>query len=43
LVAAGWKPGPAFKQLLEDVYDAQLEDRVRTPAEAMELAGRFRV
>lgn len=43
LVAAGWKPGPAFKQLLEDVYDAQLEDRVRTKEQAMELAGRFRV
>lgn len=40
LIAAGLRPGPAFKQLLDRLYDAQLEDRVRTREEALELAGR---
>jgi hypothetical protein len=31
-------PGPAFKRVLEAVYDAQLEGRVGTRAEAMEMA-----
>ena len=39
LVAAGMTPGPAFKRVLEAVYDAQLEGRVTTRAEAMEMAG----
>jgi poly(A) polymerase len=38
LVAQGLKPGPAFKRILDLVYDAQLEDRVRTLEEARELA-----
>ncbi|MCE7973341.1 MAG: CCA tRNA nucleotidyltransferase [Leptolyngbya sp. PLA1] len=38
LVAAGWKPGPRFKEVLDRVYDAQLEEKVRTRAEALELA-----
>jgi poly(A) polymerase len=38
LVAAGMTPGPAFKRVLEAVYDAQLEGRVGTRAEAMEMA-----
>jgi len=38
LTAAGLQPGPVFKRVLDAVYDAQLEDRVRTKAEAMELA-----
>lgn len=38
LVAAGMTPGPAFKPVLEAVYDAQLEGRVTTRAEAMEMA-----
>ncbi len=37
LVAAGLKPGPRFKLLLDRVYDAQLEGRVRSKSEAMEL------
>jgi poly(A) polymerase len=37
LVAAGYRPGPAFKRVLDAVYDAQLEDRVPTSEEAMEL------
>jgi poly(A) polymerase len=38
LTAAGLKPGPVFKRVLDAAYDAQLEDRVRTKAEALELA-----
>jgi poly(A) polymerase len=41
LVAAGMTPGPVFKRVLEAVYDAQLEGRVKTRAEAMELAARM--
>lgn len=39
LVAAGWSPGPAFKRVLDAVYDAQLEGRIASKGEAMELAG----
>jgi len=38
LRAKGLKPGPIFKQILETVYDAQLEDRVKTRQEAIGLA-----
>jgi poly(A) polymerase len=38
LVAQGLKPGKLFKRLLDVVYDAQLEDRVKTKDEAMKLA-----
>jgi poly(A) polymerase len=38
LTAAGLKPGPVFKRVLDAVYDAQLEDRVRTKAEALAMA-----
>src|SRR5207249_163210 len=41
LTAAGLQPGPLFKRVLEAVYDAQLEDRVRSKQEAMELAMRL--
>jgi poly(A) polymerase len=37
LTAAGMTPGPAFKRLLDAVYDAQLEDRVTTKPEALAL------
>lgn len=37
LVAAGLQPGPAFKKILSEVYDAQLESRVTTASEAHEL------
>jgi poly(A) polymerase len=43
LVAAGMKPGPGFRAILDRVYDAQLEGRVRTTAEALELARGLRV
>lgn len=38
LVAAGMTPGPGFATLLSAVYDAQLEDRIRTREEALALA-----
>ena len=37
LIAAGYKPGPAFKQMLQAVEDAQLEGLISTPEEAMAL------
>ena len=43
LIGAGWTPGPAFRRVLDAVYDAQLEDRVATRAGAMELAARLGV
>ena len=41
LVAAGWKPGPRFREVLEAVRDAQLAGTVTTPAAAHELASRL--
>lgn len=38
LIRIGLSPGPAFKRILETLYDAQLEDRIRTSLEALELA-----
>jgi hypothetical protein len=38
LVRAGFPPGPAFRRILDTVYDAQLEGRISTQEEAMELA-----
>jgi len=40
LIAAGMTPGPSFRKALDLVYDAQLEDRIKTRAEALELARR---
>jgi poly(A) polymerase len=37
LIAAGYTPGPEFGRLLNAIEDAQLEGRVRTKQEAMEL------
>lgn len=37
LIAAGYKPGPMFKELLTAVEDAQLEGRIDTKEKAMEL------
>ena len=37
LAKAGLTPGPLFKRILDAVYDAQLEGRVRTREEAMEM------
>ncbi len=41
LVAAGFRPGPQFRQVLDRVYDAQLEGTIREKAAAMELAARW--
>lgn len=38
LTAAGLKPGPRFKLLLDRTYDAQLESRVSTREEALRFA-----
>jgi tRNA nucleotidyltransferase/poly(A) polymerase len=37
LIAAGYRPGPQFSKMIEAVEDAQLEARVRTKEEAMDL------
>jgi hypothetical protein len=41
LTAAGLRPGKAFKRALDDTYDAQLEERVKSKEEALELAIRI--
>ena len=38
LVALGLQPGPVFREILEAVYEAQLEGRARTREEALALA-----
>jgi poly(A) polymerase len=38
LIAAGYQPGPMFKELLTAVEDAQLEGSIRTKEEALGLA-----
>lgn len=43
LVAWGMKPGKGFKDLLDRVYDEQLEGRVRDLEQARELVVRMRV
>lgn len=47
LIARGFQPGPGFGGLLAGVYDAQLEGRIKTSAEALalarELAGQWSV
>jgi len=37
LIAAGYKPGPMFREILEAVEDAQLEGRVPTHDAALEF------
>jgi poly(A) polymerase len=37
LIAAGYKPGPQFKDLLTAVEDAQLDGKISTKEEAMAL------
>ena len=41
LIDAGFVPGPRFGDLLEAVYDAQLEGRVHSRGEAMALVARL--
>lgn len=38
LIGAGMQPGPKFALLLDRIYDAQLEGRISTPDEALQLA-----
>jgi poly(A) polymerase len=40
LIAAGYKPGPQFKQILSAVEDGQLEGRLQTKDQAMDLVVR---
>jgi poly(A) polymerase len=37
LIAAGYAPGPAFKQMLRAIEDAQLEGIIATAEEAFEF------
>jgi poly(A) polymerase len=38
LIAAGYTPGPAFKEVLQTVEDAQLDGSITTQEEALALA-----
>src|SRR5579863_3394079 len=38
LIAAGYRPGPQFGIVLSEIEDAQLEGRISTAAEAIEMA-----
>jgi poly(A) polymerase len=40
LIAAGYAPGPRFKEILSAVEDAQLEGRLRSKEDAMQLIGK---
>ena len=40
LIAAGYEPGPRFKEILTAIEDAQLEGRLTSPKAAMEYAMR---
>ena len=37
LIGAGYEPGPLFSKMLAAVEDAQLEGRIHTPGEALEM------
>jgi poly(A) polymerase len=41
LITMGLSPGPAFRQILDELYDAQLEGRAATRDEALALARRI--
>jgi poly(A) polymerase len=41
LLAMGLGPGPAFRTILDEVYDAQLEGRAATREDALALAQRI--
>ena len=38
LIEMGLEPGPAFREILNQVYDAQLESRIATKDDALALA-----
>ena len=37
LIAQGYKPGPVFKEILQAVEDAQLEGRIQSREQALQL------
>ena len=41
LIKAGFRPGPRFKDVLDQVRDAQLDLQITTPTEAMEMASQL--
>jgi len=41
LIAAGYTPGPMFRKVLAEIEDAQLEGRITTKEEGLELARRM--
>jgi poly(A) polymerase len=41
LIAMGFSPGPPFKRLLDQLYDAQLEEAITTKDQAADLARRL--
>lgn len=41
LVAAGYHPGPAFKRVLDQLYDAQLEGQITSTAQALAQAAAY--
>lgn len=41
LIKSGFRPGPQFKNVLDSVRDAQLELKIESPDEALELAARM--
>jgi poly(A) polymerase len=41
LIAAGMKPGPVFKELLERVREAQLDGVIHSKDEGLALVGRI--
>jgi len=40
LIAAGYRPGPLFKEILSAVEDGQLEGRLQSKEEAMQYVER---
>lgn len=43
LIGIGLVPGPVFKRALDGVFDAQLDGRIRTKSEGLELAAKLSV
>ena len=41
LIALGMKPGPAFKSILQELLDLQLEGKIKEKSEALTEAARI--
>ena len=41
LIAAGLEPGPRFKEILDELYDAQLNNELTSRDEALQKLSRF--